>query len=70
MSLAALLAGIGSPTVVLLPCTPWNIPRFGGQDVPGRGKGLLLPYVMDFNRHADPDTLRWWRHCWVWTPRG
>ena len=23
----------------------------------GRGNGLLLPYVMDFNRHADPDTF-------------
>ena len=58
MSLAALLAGIGFSNSGVAAVHALEYPLGSAVKTShGRGNGLLLPYVMDFNRHADPDTF-------------
>ncbi|HAA49905.1 MAG TPA: alcohol dehydrogenase [Planctomycetaceae bacterium] len=58
MSLAALLAGIGFSNSGVAAVHALEYPLGSAVKTShGRGNGLLLPYVMDFNRQADPDTF-------------
>ena len=58
MSLAALLAGIGFSNSGVAAVHALEYPLGSAVKTShGRGNGLLLPHVMDFNREADPGTF-------------
>lgn len=58
MALAATLAGIGFSNSGVAAVHALEYPLGSAVKTShGRGNGLLLPYVMDFNRQADPDTF-------------
>ena len=58
MSLAALLAGIGFSNSGVAAVHALEYPLGSAVKTShGRGNGLLLPYVMEFNRGADPVTF-------------
>ena len=58
MALAATLAGLGFSNSGVAAVHALEYPLGSAVKTShGRGNGLLLPYVMDFNRQADPDTF-------------
>lgn len=58
MSMAALLAGMAFSNCGVAAVHALEYPLGSAVKTShGRGNGLLLPHVMDFNRHADPETF-------------